>query len=207
MGETTSWGWARAGGGSGWLLCPLVHRGDVTAPDASDVRGMIASSPAHGGRLFAVRCFDSFGDSRYSDRVYADDMAAAHGELAELMGVALPPLPDGTVGAKSMALPASTLPEGLVLAVGAVAELAALPLTLRQLRALTAALLVRFPGLVGGGDTRASWREWTADEEANLRALYVDGTRLADICKALGRSVGAVRGAVSRLKLARKGES
>lgn len=86
----TTWGWAAANGGDGWLLCPMVLRGQHLVTDTDAVRGMIFGEPGRAGYA-AVR---RLGSSRYSKRIRRKTMKGACNALAKLMGEPLPALPD-----------------------------------------------------------------------------------------------------------------
>lgn len=78
--------------------------------------------------------------------------------------------------------------------------------TVAEGRKLAEALASRFPGLALGSQqsaTRAHWTRWTDEEEQRVRELWSEDVPVEQIAIDLGRSVGAIKGACSRLGLHR----
>lgn len=97
------------------------------------------------------------------------------------------------------------LTDDLIVGVGDALEAAGFRATMSEVRAATDELVKRFPAIADGAPKpRAHWHRWTPDEYAELERLFHAGATYPDICATLGRTRGAVNGALTRLHLTRR---
>lgn len=73
-----------------------------------------------------------------------------------------------------------------------------------RVQALADELAKRFPSmLVEQRPERAHWQRWTTADEQELALLYRSGDSVDAIAAELSRTPGAIRGAITRLRLTR----
>lgn len=97
-----------------------------------------------------------------------------------------------------------TAPDHVVLGVLRATATAGLSLSITEADLVSAALLDQFPGMAETDADRAHWSRWTPADELTLADLYTAGEPVTAIAEQLGRTPGAVRGCISRLRLTRR---